>query len=156
MIKACGTYDLTVDNRVLIPWRPVTPLELVNGAMAAQLATVDSHRAAWEDFVTTVSREDFDEARRRSLRRHAIETGIIERLYDVDWGVTEALVAEGLVGDVAEGEGGIDSDALSAISSQFEALEFLASEAHDGRDLTVGLIKEVHVAITRHQGHAGK
>jgi len=27
------------------------------------------------------------------LRRHAIETGIIERRYEVGWGVTEALVA---------------------------------------------------------------
>jgi hypothetical protein len=50
------------------------------------------------------------------LRRHAIETGIIERLYDVDWGVTRALIAEGLSAEVAAREGGIDEGVLETAS----------------------------------------
>src|SRR6266511_2570767 len=67
---------------------------------------------------------EIKEARRRTLRRHAIETGIIERLYDVARGV---------------------------INTQFEALTALAEAAREGRDLTVFFIRELHQAITRHQ-----
>jgi Fic family protein len=132
-------------------WREVTPPAPTDPSVDQLLATVDALRDAWKEFIDNVSPDEFAEARRRSLRRHAIETGIIERLYDVDWGVTEALVAEGLALEVAEREGGIDDDAYATIVSQFDALEFLAAMARQGRDVSVGLIRELHTAITRHQ-----
>jgi prophage maintenance system killer protein len=134
-----------------IGWEEVDPLEPINGDVSSVLATVDTLRSAWEEFVTTVSEDEFAEARQRSLRRHAIETGIIERLYDVDWGVTEALVAEGLVREVAEREGGIDDDAFETIRAQFNALEFLAEAAREARPLTVYFVQQLHELITRHQ-----
>lgn len=114
----------------------------INGDLSAVLANVDVLREAWEDVLSRESPEDFAESRQRSLRRHAIETGIIERLYDVDWGVTEALVAEGLTAEVAEREGGIDDDVLALIRSQFEALEFMAEAAREGTPLTVWFIRQ--------------
>src|SRR6266542_2925498 len=115
------------------------------------LDTVDELRTAWKRSIERASPEEFAEARRRTLRRHAIETGIIERLYDVSWGVTEALVAEGLTLDVAEREGGVSLDALAVINTQFEALTALVEAAREGRDLSVFFIRELHQAITRHQ-----
>lgn len=115
------------------------------------LDTVDELRAAWKRSIERASPEEFAEARRRTLRRHAIETGIIERLYDVSWGVTEALVAEGLTLEVAEREGGVTPDALATINAQFEALTALVEAAREGRDLTVFFIRELHQAITKHQ-----
>jgi Fic family protein len=115
------------------------------------LDTVDELRAAWKRSIERASPEEFGEARRRTLRRHAIETGIIERLYDVSWGVTEALVAEGLTLEVAEREGGVSPDALAIINAQFEALTALVEAAREGRDLSVFFIRELHQAITRHQ-----
>ena len=56
----------------------------VNGALRQILSSVDALREAWDDAIRVAGRSEFQEARRRSLRRHAIETGIIERLYDVD------------------------------------------------------------------------
>lgn len=132
-------------------WRDVGPVPEVNGDLGAVLANVDVLRTAWEDVLSRESQEDFAESRRRSLRRHAIETGIIERLYDVDWGVTEALVAEGLTAEVAEREGGIDDDTLALIRSQFEALEFMADTAREGTPLSVWFIRQLHSAITRDQ-----
>ncbi|PBD00379.1 hypothetical protein BX281_8502 [Streptomyces sp. Ag82_O1-15] len=61
----------------------------VNGDLLPVLESVDSLQRAWQE-VVKANDPAFQEARRRSLRRHAIETGIIERLYEVDWGVTEA------------------------------------------------------------------
>ncbi len=115
------------------------------------LDTVDELRTAWKRSIERASPEEFAEARRRTLRRHAIETGIIERLYDVSWGVTEALVAEGLTLEVAEREGGVSPGALAIINDQFEALTALVEAAREGRDLSVFFIRELHQAITRHQ-----
>jgi Fic family protein len=137
--------------RVVHRWQEVAPPEPVNGPLRSMLETVDELRVAWKRSVERASPEEFAEARRRTLRRHAIETGIIERLYDVSWGVTEALVAEGLTLDVAEREGGISLDALGIINTQFEALTALAEAAGEGRDLTVFFVRELHQAITRHQ-----
>lgn len=101
-------------------WRDVEPLPEINGDLSAVLANVDVLREAWEDVLSRESPEDFAESRQRSLRRHAIETGIIERLYDVDWGVTEALVAEGLTARLPSGKGASTMTflRLSAVSSR--------------------------------------
>jgi Fic family protein len=138
-------------TEVTTPWREVEPLEAINGDLQAVLANVDTLRVAWEQALARVSLEEFAEARRRSLRRHAIETGIIERLYDLDWGVTEALVAEGLTEEVAAREGGIEDDTLLLIRSQFEALEFMADAARADTPLTIWFIRQLHSAITRTQ-----
>ncbi|WP_088312624.1 Fic family protein [Kineosporia sp. R_H_3] len=133
------------------PWWRVRPPAALNGDLAQVLASVDALQRAWADVVRDESSAEFRESRQRNLRRHAIETGIIERLYDVDWGVTEALVAEGLSAEVAAREGGIDEGALETIRSQFEALTFLADAAGNGRDLSAHFIRELHTALCRSQ-----
>ena len=134
-----------------MPWVDVEPLAEANGALESVLAPVRSLQRAWKA-VVSLNSAAFQEARRRSLRRHAIETGIIERLYDVEWGVTRALVAEGLTADaVARTDGVLDEDVLRLIRTQYEALEFLADVAREGRELSTSLIRELHVALTRNQ-----
>ncbi len=140
---------MTDDQRVR--WQPITSLPQVNGTLEPLLKTVDSLRSAWEDALQYSSPEELTEARNRRLRRHAVETGIIERLYEVDWGTTEALVAEGLTSEVANRAGGIQEDTLLIIRSQYEALEYLAELAQQGSGLSIRVIRELHMIITRHQ-----
>lgn len=135
----------------LDPWEDVAPIPVANGDIQNVLASVDTLRSAWEDALARAAPDEFTEARRRSLRRHAIETGIIERLYDVDWGVTEALVAEGLTAEVAARKGGLDDDTLAIIRSQHEALEFLADAARDGEELTLRFVRQLHQLVCREQ-----
>lgn len=125
----------------------VTPDEI-----GATLGQVDALRRAWEVAVEHMSDDDFAEARRRSLRRHAVETGIIERLYDLDWGVTEALVAEGISADVVAREGGgADSTVLATITDQLDALDLVVDLANGDRPLSPFAVRELHAAITRSQ-----
>lgn len=135
----------------VIRWREIAPLPDINGDTDNLLATVDTVRGAWEEHLRLVSPEEFEAARIRTLRRHAIETGIIERLYDVSWGVTEALVAEGITRQAAAREGGISEDTLAIINSQLDALAMLVDAVQAGRQLTSSFIKELHAAITRSQ-----
>lgn len=134
-----------------IPWRSVEPLPNLNGDVAALLATIDDLRRVWDETLALATPVEVEEARKRSLRRHAIETGIIERLYDLDWSVTEALVAEGLTLDAAAHAGSVTEDTLAVIRDQYAALDYLAEAARGGVDLSLHLIRELHVLITRHQ-----
>lgn len=122
----------------------------VNGKLEPLFDTADSLQRVWERLLVSASSDALADIRRR-LRSHAIETGILERLYDLDWGVTRALVAEGISQEVAARHGGIDDSAFRAIKSQFEALEFLADAAREGRNLSVYFVKELHTALTGHQ-----
>jgi hypothetical protein len=132
-------------------WQPIAPIPKINGALEPLLKTVDSLRSAWDDALHYYSSEELTEARNRRLRRHAVETGIIERLYELDWGTTEALVAEGLTSEAANRAGGIHEDTLLVIRSQYEALEYLAELAQEGSSISVQVIRELHTIITRHQ-----
>lgn len=139
-------------SEIVIPWRPVTLAPaVVPDDVAAALGQVDALRRAWEVAVAAMSDEDFAEARRRSLRRHAVETGIIERLYDLDWGVTEALVAEGISADVVAREGGAPDSVLQTITDQLNALDLVVDLASGDRPLSSFTVRELHASITRSQ-----
>ncbi len=141
-----------MDEERRIPWREVEPLPHVNGAIEPLLKTVSTLHDAWEDALLGASAEEVVAARERRLRRHAIETGIIERLYDVDWGVTEVLVAEGLSSEVASRAGGVSDEVLLTIRAQYNALSYVSSlVAQNGDELTVTTIRRLHELITRHQ-----
>lgn len=141
-----------MDDERRIPWREVKPLQDLNGTVEPLLKTVSALRAAWEDALHDASPEDVAAARERRLRRHAIETGIIERLYDLDWGVTEALVAEGLSSEVASRAGGVSDDVLLTIRSQYDALDYVSSLVREDDDvLNTTTIRRLHVLITRRQ-----
>ncbi|BCJ56789.1 hypothetical protein Jiend_02110 [Micromonospora endophytica] len=133
-----------------VPWRSVEPLPALNGDVAELLSATDSLRAVWDDNLKLATPAEIEAARKRSLRRHAIETGIIERLYALDRGATEALVAEGLTLDVvAEGE--LTEDTLAVIQDQYSALEYLAEAARGDSSLSLHFIRELHALVTRHQ-----
>ena len=75
---------------------------LSNGALAA----LDALRTEWGRRLDEFTEDERASIRQRTLRRLAIETGILERLYDVDWGLTLTLIAEGFTRDVVERVGG--------------------------------------------------
>ena len=132
-------------------WTDVKPLPALNGNVGSALSQLDELRRIWAETVDAASTDDFAEIRRRTLRRHAVETGIIERLYSMDYGVTEALVADGLTLEAAAREGSITEGTLAVIRDQYDALEYLAECVRDGVPLTIHFVRELHQIITRHQ-----
>src|SRR5262249_41288315 len=57
----------------------------------------------------------------------------------------------GLSMEVANRAGGLSAETLQIIRDQFGALEFLASLAREGTELSVYLIRQLHQIITTHQ-----
>jgi hypothetical protein len=135
-----------------VPWKSIEPLATTPVSPNGAIAGVDALRKAWEAFLGGVPSSDRLAIRQRSLRRLAVETGIIERLYEVDWGLTLTLVAEGFQRDVIErANGKIDDYTLGTIVAQRESLEMVIDFVHEDRKLSTSFIKELHAALTRTQ-----
>ena len=134
-------------------WSPITPLDrVVEETLRGDLAAVDALHRSWIRFTASLDEADRRTLRRRTLRKHAIETGIIERLYEIDWGVTEQLVAEGLTMEaVARAGGEVSPRDLAMLEAQFDGLELVIEYVRDGSPLTTSFIKELHALITRAQ-----
>ena len=89
------------------------------------------------------------------LRREwAIETGLIERLYAWDRGVTETLMEQGIHAALIE-RGGLDRDraeqARRLIEDQQSVVEGLFEFVGSRQPLTEHYIRSLHQAFTRHQ-----
>ncbi len=89
----------------------------------------------------------------RLRRQWAIETGIIERLYDIDRGVTQLLIEKGINASlVSHGDTDRPADEVIAIvKDQQETVEGLFDFVLSRRDLSTSYIKDLHQLLTRHQ-----
>ena len=134
-------------------WNPIQPLDpTVENSLRGDLTAVDALHRRWEEFTGDLDEADKATLRRRTLRKQAIETGILERLYDIDWGLTENLIAEGLTKEVVFRSGGEISDGvLATIQAQLDGLELAIEFVKDGRVLSSSFIKELHALITSTQ-----
>lgn len=84
--------------------------------------------------------------------RWAIETGIIERLYKVDRGVTVQIAEAGMEAlGRFHARNKITSDARALITDQREALEMVMDLVGGTRDLSSSYIKELHHRLTLSQ-----
>lgn len=85
-------------------------------------------------------------------REWAIETGLIERLYTLDRGVTQMLIEHGIDAALIPHSGGQDATHVAdMIGDQKNVVEGLFSFVKDERTLSTSYIKELHVELTQHQ-----
>lgn len=135
-------------------WRPIEPLSDQEKAidLAAIRPLYDSWYAVRQQLAQT-SPENLNTFSRRLVRRLSIETGILERLYDIDRGTTEALVAAGFREDlVARSSTDIEPTRLiSLLQDQEAAIQLVMDCVAQARPLTKGLLHELHAILTKHQ-----
>lgn len=110
--------------------------------------------AVWEE-----QRESLtgDEALRhfneRLQRQWAIETGVIERIYSLDRGVTQVLIERGIEASLIP-HGATDKDpelVVRIIRDQYQAVEWLFDIVGRRREISTSFIKELHALMTRTQ-----
>lgn len=135
-------------------WRPIEPLSEKDRTV--DLADVrplyDAWRAAKEK-IKSANGEGLRQFTDRLVRSLSIETGIIERIYDIDRGTTEALVTHGFVQDlVARNSTNIEPSALiDILRDQEAAIRLVMDCVASSRVLTKGLLHELQAIITRNQ-----
>lgn len=95
----------------------------------------------YEDFLNTLKRQ------------HAIDTGVIEKLYDLSEGITQTFIKEGFVeAYISHGDTNISSTQLiNYLNSHLEAIDFVFDVVKNNRPLTKSFICELHQLIMRHQ-----
>ena len=86
-------------------------------------------------------------------RQWAIETGVLERLYSLSDGLTKSLIEKGFDAALITHE---DTDrpaheVLALIEDQHSVIEGLYQFISGSRPLGTSYVKELHVALTKHQ-----
>jgi len=94
---------------------------------------------------------DFTE---RLSREWAIETGVIENLYDIERGVTQTLIERGFQAELlSHGSTNRPREyVLQVLRDQKEALDGVFDFVSSKRALSISYIKELHAALLRSQG----
>lgn len=135
-------------------WKPIKSLSDLDRQidLVAIRPLYDTWRAS-QKRLRESSPESLKEFTQRLNRRLSIETGILERLYDLDRGTTEALVVHGFVEDlVSRSSTDIEPSRLIDILRDQEAAIRLVMDCVAGnRALTKGVIHELHAILTQHQ-----
>ena len=110
----------------------------------ARREVLQANSIAYEEFIN------------RLKRQHAIETGIVERMYDIDKGVTETLINEGFIASlVSHGDTNIPKQTLfNHLQDHLNAVDFIFDVVKENRPLTKNFICQLHQLTTLHQEFA--
>ncbi len=140
-------------------WRPIEDLpedwqEIVSDELRALAGVWREQVLTLKDLQATAVRE-FNE---RLRREWAIETGIIERLYDMDRGdphrgTTQLLIEQGIDASLIE-HGTTDRPAevvVAIIEDHHQAVDGLFDFVASRRPLSTSYVKELHQVLTTHQ-----
>ena len=136
-------------------WNPSTGiLDIDPDVLKAAGPEISGIKAVWEDqrnrLQGTPALADFSE---RLSREWAIETGILEGLYDIDRGVTQTLIEQGFRAELLD-HGAANRPrefVLQLINDQKDALDGVFDFVKQARPLSTSWIKELHAALLRSQ-----
>ncbi len=133
-------------------------IELSQNWLECDTSTIDDLSPSWferREILQSNSKE-YQEFIVELKREHAIETGIVERMYDLDKGITETFIKKGFVESyISHNDTNIPVPKLfSHLSDHLDAVDFVFDVVKENRDLTVSFIKELHALVTRNQEYA--
>lgn len=135
-------------------WKPIEPLSDADTRMelAAMRPLYENWRSS-KKRLQELSPNQLSDYNQRLIRRLSVETGILERLYDLDRGTTEALVAHGFAEElITRSNTNIEPALLIDYLRDHEsAIQLVIDCIGRRRDLTKGLVHELHAVLTRHQ-----
>lgn len=136
-------------------WEPITELGEDRDRLASR--ELPPLAAVWKEQRGALSEtEGLEEFNERLAREWAIETGVLERLYTLDRGVTRRLIERGIDEALISHD---DTDrppelVAALIRDQKEAVDWLFEFVGSERPFAESFIKELHALITRHQSTA--
>ena len=109
--------------------------------------------AVWQEQRERLETQDaFVRFHERLHREWAIETGLIERLYAFDRGVTQLLIERGIdAALIPHGNGRQPESVAAMIEDHQAAVESIFRFVRGERPLSTGYVKEMHALMTRNQ-----
>ena len=138
-------------------WRPETGITEIEGDWHALRASeVEGIRIVWgEQRERLKGSQQLTEFTERLSREWAIETGIIDNLYDIDRGVTQSLIEHRFQAEfLSHGSTNKPRDyVVRLLRDQKDALDGVFDFVSQRRELSTSYIKELHAALLRSQTH---
>jgi Fic family protein len=135
-------------------WKRIEPLTAQEKAI--DLSDILPLSESWKEFKSRLKDSNPTGLRQfneRLIRSLSIETGILERIYDLDRGTTEALIAKGFIEELIQRDStNIEPSTLVDILRDQEAAIYLVQDlVAKSRPFTRGALLELHSILTRHQ-----
>lgn len=139
-------------RRVPSVWKPIA--DLPDNWRSLGIPELSSLASVWAEQHNRLKESRAVKAfNERLAREWSIETGILERLYTIDRGVTQLLVEQGI--DAALIPHGATnrpvSEVVSILQDHCGALEGIYDFVASGERLSISYIRQLHQAFTRHQ-----
>lgn len=132
-----------------------TPIGFSDKWSEAETAKFEDLAPSWYKRRESLTEDDDDykEFLERLKREHAIETGIVEKLYDLSEGITQTLIKDGFVESfIGHRDTNIAPQQLMAyLNDHFQALDFVFAFVKNHRELSKSFIRELHALLTNHQ-----
>lgn len=133
-------------------WKPISDYMVEPENLAQrELRTLKN---VWDEQRERLQEQDaFHQFNEQLKREWAIETGLIERLYVLDRGVTQLLIEHGINASlIPHNDAGSNPEAIvSMINDHEKAVDYIFDFVRGQRDLSTSYIKEMHSLITYHQ-----
>ena len=135
-------------------WRPITDYE--TDPLVLEDRELSALSGVWIEQKSQISASPASAPFMERLKREwAIETGLIERLYTLDRGITELLIDRGIDAALIPHRANEDPEhAAALILDQQEAIESVFSFVRGERPLSTSYVKELHSLFTRNQPFA--
>lgn len=143
------------ESRAHHKWTPI--VDLSNSDLEAASEELPHILSVWSERRQELSSRQLEEFNERLHREWAIETGIIERIYSIDEGVTKLLIEHGIDASFIshdDSNGKSPEQITGIIKDHQEAVEGLFEFVRQERTLSTSFIKDVHHLMTRKQEHA--
>ena len=137
-----------------IGWSPIEPLD--HESIDVDFAQVDGLHRQWlstKARVEGANPEAYRQFNDELARSWAIETGIIEGLYELDRGITETLIQQGFAGDLIErgASNKAPGELIAILRDQIGAIDQTNRWIEESRPLTKWFIQSLHQGITASQ-----
>lgn len=136
----------------VVKWEPIS--DLPEDGERLKLDELRPLAELWEEKRADLEQLDgMKSFRERLIRSWAIETGVIERVYDLDRGTTELLIERGLDSSLIDRQATDKEPELVAqiLRDQRDAIEGVFDFVKGDRELSTSYVKELHATLTRSQ-----
>ncbi len=148
-----------------IRWSPIKPLD--EAGIDIDFAEIDGLNERWLDVKESVEDSNptaYEKFNEELARSWAIETGIIEGLYELDRGITQTLIERGFESEFVADDlsNRTIGDTITTLRDHRMAIDLIYGWIEDSLPLSKTFIRRLHEAITRNQkthkgiNHLGK
>ena len=135
-------------------WNPKTGITSLKNVDKLRATQIPGIKAVWGDTRKRLQANGQLSAFNVRLNREwAIETGIVENLYQIDRGITQTLIEQGFRSELLpSGSNGNSRDRIiRMLQDQQDALDGIFDFVKDKQKLTLSYIKQMHSALLRNQ-----